>query len=173
MNSCMVYGFLAGTVGGALGLGGAIVLVPVWLNKGIDKNIAVSSSPPLIFFSATVSFCLGLLANKYKSFIDVAFYFILSFGSSYVIKCNYFLKVEIITWISEKLQLKSMIFILLIITMISSLATLIPFQFYNFLADPKGFMAFGRFCWGKMYLFILANVENLIFYIYNCYLFDI
>jgi uncharacterized membrane protein YfcA len=30
-------GFMAGLVGGALGLGGAIVLVPVWLNLGIDK----------------------------------------------------------------------------------------------------------------------------------------
>lgn len=88
MNSCMIYGFLAGAVGGALGLGGAIVLVPVWLNKGIDKNIAVSSSPPLIFFSATVSFCLGVLSSKYPSYLEVLFYFVLAFVASYIIKCN-------------------------------------------------------------------------------------
>lgn len=29
-------GFAAGMIGGALGLGGAIVLVPVWLNSGIN-----------------------------------------------------------------------------------------------------------------------------------------
>jgi uncharacterized membrane protein YfcA len=143
----MLYGFLAGIVGGALGLGGAIVLVPVWLNKGIDKNIAVSSSPPLIFFSATVSFCLGLLASKYESYLQVLFYFVLAFVSSYVIKGIFYIYFkEIITWISEKLQLKTMIFILLIVTMVSSLATLLPFQFYKFLADPKGYMEFGRFC---------------------------
>ncbi len=37
MNSCMYFGYFAGVTGGALGLGGAIILVPVWLNKGIDK----------------------------------------------------------------------------------------------------------------------------------------
>lgn len=36
-KSAMFYGFLAGAVGGALGLGGAIILVPVWLNNGTDK----------------------------------------------------------------------------------------------------------------------------------------
>ena len=37
MWSSIISGFAAGLIGGALGLGGAIVLVPVWLNSGIDK----------------------------------------------------------------------------------------------------------------------------------------
>lgn len=48
--NCMISGFCAGLMGGALGLGGAIILVPVWLNSGINQLKVVSSSPPLIFF---------------------------------------------------------------------------------------------------------------------------
>lgn len=36
MWNCIISGFAAGLIGGALGLE-AIVLVPVWLNSGIDK----------------------------------------------------------------------------------------------------------------------------------------
>ena len=64
-RSSMFYGFLAGTVGGALGLGGAIILVPVWLNSGLDKNIAAASSPPLIFLSSFISFFVSALSGRY------------------------------------------------------------------------------------------------------------
>lgn len=89
MNSCLLSGFIAGTVGGALGLGGAIVLVPLWLNKGIDKNVAVNSSPPIIFFSATISFTIGLFSSKYPILLNVLFYFVLSFVASYFVKCSF------------------------------------------------------------------------------------
>lgn len=68
INSIIV-GFGAGLIGGTLGLGGAIVLVPVWLNTGIDQEKSTSSSPPLIFFSALISFTICLLSGHYKSFM--------------------------------------------------------------------------------------------------------
>eukprot|EP00919_Chromeraceae_sp_WS-2016_P033680 GHVR01079636.1.p1 GENE.GHVR01079636.1~~GHVR01079636.1.p1 ORF type:complete len:132 (-),score=0.99 GHVR01079636.1:2722-3117(-) len=89
MRISMLYGFFAGVMGGALGLGGAIILVPAWLNSGIDKNIAASSSGPLIFFSALVAFSLGFLSGSYHSILEVVFYFTLAYLGSYLIKCTY------------------------------------------------------------------------------------
>lgn len=51
----MISGFLAGLLGASLGLGGAIILVPVWLKSGINKLVATSSSSPLILFSSAIS----------------------------------------------------------------------------------------------------------------------
>ena len=60
MWNCMISGFGAGVVGRTLGIGGAIILVPVWISMGIDRQIAPSSSGPLIFFFAMFLFMMAL-----------------------------------------------------------------------------------------------------------------
>lgn len=65
MRFSMFYGFVSGLFGGTLGLGGAIILVPVWLSVGIDKDVAASSSGPLIFVSSFCSFFITSLSGMY------------------------------------------------------------------------------------------------------------
>ena len=86
MWGSMISGLFAGLIGGALGLGGAIILVPVWLNQGIDKNVAASSSGPLIFFSAAVAFFMAFLGDNYDDALILLFYFVLAFAGSAVVK---------------------------------------------------------------------------------------
>ncbi len=69
MRIGMILGFAAGFTGGCLGIGGAILLVPAWLNSGIDKNMATSSSGPLIFCSAFISATLAFMCKFYDSLI--------------------------------------------------------------------------------------------------------
>lgn len=52
-------GFFAGVVGATLAIGGALILIPVWLKMGIDKNVAASSTAPLILTSALVAFTIA------------------------------------------------------------------------------------------------------------------
>ena len=86
MWNSIISGFFAGVIGGALGLGGAIILVPVWLNTGIDKDVATSSSPPLIFFSATIAFFMALLGGSYDNFPILIFYFVLAYVGAAVVR---------------------------------------------------------------------------------------
>lgn len=86
MRNCIISGFCAGMIGGALGLGGAIILVPVWLNSGINQLKVVSTSPPLIFFSALISFTICFLSGRYRNFMELAFYFGLAYIGSAVVK---------------------------------------------------------------------------------------
>lgn len=88
MWNCILSGFGAGVVGGTLGIGGAIILVPVWISFGVDKTVAPASSGPLIFFSAMVSFMMALLQDSYETFSILVFYFILAFFGAWAIKSN-------------------------------------------------------------------------------------
>jgi len=65
----MFNGFLAGVLGGSVSIGGGMVLVPLWIKSGMDKNVAASSTGPLIFFSSTVSFFISILLGSYHSLL--------------------------------------------------------------------------------------------------------
>lgn len=82
----IILGFSGGFVGGMLGIGGAIILIPAWLEMGIDKNVASSSSAPLIISSAFISMIMAMLCHFYNSYTAIIFYFIFSFLSSYYVK---------------------------------------------------------------------------------------
>lgn len=134
----MVAGFFAGIAGGSLGLGGSSILIPIWLNLKIDKNVATCSTAPLIFFSAFISFFLSALAGVYSA-MEVVQYLALSFFSSFCIKW-------IIGEITAKFKLKSMVFFLLLFTTALSLVGLLPFQLVKYLDNPTGFMETGHLC---------------------------
>lgn len=82
----MILGFSAGLMGGMLGIGGAIILVPAWLEMGMEKTVASSSSAPLILSSAIISTFIAALCHLYDSIPMIFFYLCLSFISSYYIK---------------------------------------------------------------------------------------
>ncbi len=62
----MAAGFSAGLVGATLAIGGALVLIPVWLKLGIHKDVAVSSTATLILTSALVAATIAYFNSIYK-----------------------------------------------------------------------------------------------------------
>lgn len=75
----------AGIAGGALGLGGATILVPSWLSIGIEPNKVVANSIPLIFSTSLSLFFVSLISKSYENEIILAF-LVLSFIASFVIR---------------------------------------------------------------------------------------
>lgn len=85
----MMTGFIVGVLGSMIGMGGGLILVPVWLKAGMQKDVVVNSTPPLIFFLASISFLSSVLLGQYSSFGVVAMYFCLSFTGSYLVKSTF------------------------------------------------------------------------------------
>lgn len=63
----MFNGFLAGVLGATVAIGGGLVLVPLCLKAGIEKDIVINSTAPLIFFSSSISFFISALLGEYDS----------------------------------------------------------------------------------------------------------
>jgi uncharacterized membrane protein YfcA len=102
-NTFVLIGLVAGVLGSTLGIGGGILFIPIWLNVGIDKETAVSTTPILILTSAMISFAISLFNGFYSQIAvwKLIVFFGLAFVSSMVIKgnnCND--NIEVLAYIS-------------------------------------------------------------------------
>lgn len=84
-------GFFAGLVGATLAIGGALILIPVWLNLGVNKDVAASSTATLILLGGTVAFTVAIFNHSYErvSTFLLIFYLILAFVGVAIVKGNY------------------------------------------------------------------------------------
>lgn len=64
--SFLIGGFFAGLVGATLAIGGALILIPVWLKLGVDKDYCSSTTPCLILTSAMVASTIAVFNNQYE-----------------------------------------------------------------------------------------------------------
>jgi uncharacterized membrane protein YfcA len=89
-HKLVLIGFIAGFIGAALGIGGGILFMPIWLDIGITKEVAANTTPILILTSAMISFAISLLNGYYDHvpYWKFVMYFGISFGSSAVVKGN-------------------------------------------------------------------------------------
>lgn len=69
-----------------MAVSGGIVLMPLWLRSGIDRDVVVNSTAPLIFFGSSVSFLISVLFSLYDSYSLVLLFFFVSFISTFFIK---------------------------------------------------------------------------------------
>lgn len=125
-----------------MAIGGALILIPLWLKLGVDKNYCSSTTPTLILMSALVAFTIALFNEQYEevSIFLLIFYFILAFISSAVMKGKFYNNIDILTFIAEKYNLKSLVLVLLLIVVIISLCVLIPYQGYKMFDDLEDFV---------------------------------
>ena len=82
----MFNGFIAGVIGASLGVSVGVVLVPLWLRSGVDRDIVVNSTAPLLFIESSVAFLISFLHNLYDSFLYVFLFFLSSFIATFYIK---------------------------------------------------------------------------------------
>ncbi|KRX06345.1 hypothetical protein PPERSA_04958 [Pseudocohnilembus persalinus] len=130
--------FLAGGIGGLLGLGGGVILTPKWLDMGIPSDRAAATATFTVCFTSFISFFSSLLAGKYQ-FLEAVFFWIISFAASFIVST--FLK-----WLVDKYKKKSILIGVLLIVIILALVMLPILQIGNLIQDPQSQLEFGNLC---------------------------
>lgn len=97
----LIAGFIAGFLAAFMAIGATLILVPLWLKLGVDKNYAANSTPALIFSASFMTFSIAYLNNTFKdvSVYTLIFYFVFSFLCSAFVRGTYILiKISSPTW---------------------------------------------------------------------------
>ena len=104
----MLGGFIAGLLGATLGIGGAPILIPIWLNCCVDSTVASSTTPTLILASSMTALTISAFNNAYESIgISKLFmYFVISILSSAIVKRKFLEYLEIITYLTVRFRIK-------------------------------------------------------------------
>lgn len=84
----MIAGFVAGFLAGLMAIGATLILVPVWLKVGVDKDYAGNSTATLILMSSAVTFTIAYFNHVFEEIPIwvMVFYLVLAFVSSAVVK---------------------------------------------------------------------------------------
>lgn len=95
----LLTGFVAGFLAAFMAIGATLILVPIWLRLGVDKNYAANSTPALIFSATFMTFTIAYLNHAFDAVsYTLVFYFVFSFLSSAFMRGTYiFTKILLLT----------------------------------------------------------------------------
>ena len=127
--------FKAGFLGALLGIGGGIVLNPIWLVMGFTPEEVTSTAVLSIFFLSMTSVLMVLLAGALTS-QEFIFFFLISFLGSYMIS-------EALRAVVRKFERPSIMLFVLISVLGLALITLPLFALFN---TTEGFFHFSSLC---------------------------
>ena len=130
---------IAGFLGGMLGIGGGIILTPLWLSFGVEPQETTSSSIVGVIFTSFVSSFQVIMSGGLQ-FYEVYFFFPLSFISSLIIAI-------VLKFIIDKTGYKSILLIILNIKIVAALIAL-PALTINRMAEKnwRGIVSFNGLC---------------------------
>ncbi len=129
---------IAGFIGGLLGLGGGVILTPLWLKMGFPNMRTSATSTFTVVFTSFSSLFSNLLAGRY-SFMELIFWSSLSFIFSYFVS-------RILKYLVRKYKKESIILVVLLF-IITLAGIVLPIQgLFRMIEKPTRIYTFGTFC---------------------------
>lgn len=88
----LIAGFVAGFLAGLMAIGATLILVPIWMKVGVDKDYAGNSTATLILYSSLITFSVAYINHVFEHipYYVMVFYLVLSFVSSALVKGTFF-----------------------------------------------------------------------------------